>query len=111
MNYANEFYSKIQEVCNSKVVKTSGKQMKWELYRGIKEWASYYKKEAEEARVESGLTRISDDEITIHLLSSMVVKNKFTDAMTAEEYKNYILNVTASCMEGRQHGSNGLTKM
>lgn len=111
MKYANEFYKKIQEVCNSKEVKTSGKQMKWELYRNIKEWASFYKREAEEARVSSGETRVSEDEITIHLLSSMVVKNKFTDAMSAEEYKNYILNVTASCMEGRQHGKDGLTKM
>lgn len=100
--YAKELYNDINTICDTAVVKKSGKQLKWDIYRAIKQKVSFYKMQAEEERKKAGYSgafnRPTQDEIKIHLLGSMVVKNQFTDAMSCEEFIGYIKDVTAMCM-------------
>lgn len=101
--YANNLYEDIKTICSTATVKKSGKQLKWDIYRSIKQKVTYYKELAETERKRSGafsyFDRPSKDEIKIHLLGSVVVKNQFTDAMSVEEYIAYILEVTSCIMK------------
>lgn len=88
--YADEFYNKIVEICNKSNVKKSGRQAKWDLYRAIKTVGAEYQKLAEEERMKTG-EFVSRDAMKIHIMLNMVTKDKFTDKMTFDEYKNLIL--------------------
>lgn len=90
--YAQELYNKIIEVINSSTVNKSGKQLKWNIYRQIKEYGRFYRQQAETARIREGINRPTEDEINIHQMLALVTKDKYTDAMTVDEYKNHIKN-------------------
>lgn len=101
--YAKELYNDINTICSTATVKKSGKQLKWDVYRAIKQKVNFYKMQAEEERKKAGyggtFNRPTEDEIKIHLLGSVVCKNYFTDAMSIDEYIAYIVDVTKSIMK------------
>lgn len=93
---AKEFYNKIIEMCNATQVNKSGKNAKWVLYRVIKNIGAEYKTRSESERMKSGSNRVSDDEIKIHMMLSVIKKDKFTDAMTFEEFRQHIIKTTTA---------------
>ena len=111
--YAQDLYNDINTICSTATVKKSGKQLKWDIYRAIKQKVNFYKMQAEEERKKAGFggtfNRPTNDEIKIHLLGSIVVKNQYTDAMSIEEYISYIQEVTSMCMNNGGSNTNGQT--
>jgi len=93
---AKEFYDKIIDLCNSVQVNKSGKNAKWILYRLIKNLGSDYMTRAEIETMRTGCKKPSEDEIKIHMMLSVIKKDKFSDVMTFEEFKAHIIRATTS---------------
>lgn len=107
--FAEKLYEDIKDICASTPTVRSDRQRKDNIYRAIKARVAYYRELAEKDRKKQGwggsFNRPSDDEIKIHLLGSMVVKNPITDSLSSQEFINYILDVTSMAMTGV--GTNG----
>lgn len=93
---AKEYYDKIIELCDAIQVVRSGKKAKDNLYRSIKCYGAAYKDKAYEERIKSGSSRVSDDEVKIHMMTAVVKKDAISDAMTFDEFRNHIITATTA---------------
>ena len=96
---SEEFYNKIVGLCDSVSINKSSKNAKWILYRLIKNMGTDYQAKAEAQRLELHSSDAIDDEIKIYMLCSVIKKDKFTDEMSYEEFRQHVLRYAKAVVE------------
>lgn len=98
--YSDKAFRDIRKIVSDTPLIKSDKQRKRNIYLLIKNQLNMYKKKAEEERKKNSYGQIyaipSDDEIRLHIMSSLVTWSPLTQHMSSQEYGIYIMNVVGS---------------